>query len=450
MNTQPKPSPHSSVNANVKANTHATAQTLAQAQALDANDALRSQRDLFELPEGVIYLDGNSLGARPKSALQAAQHLLVEQWGKGLIGSWNGGADYESWFTLPLRLGDQLAPIVGANPGEVLVCDTTSTNLFKVLACALQMQSKAAPQRRVVVSEASNFPTDLYMMQGINHWLQSVGAAPYELRLIAHPSELAGALRSDVAVLMLTHVNYRTGSMFDMAAITAQAHAAGALTVWDLAHSAGAVPVDLNAAHADFAVGCTYKYLNGGPGAPAFVWAQAAHVAAASIHQPLTGWWGHSAPFAMSHDYAPKAGIEQFNCGTQPVLSMALVACGLAITRQVPMAALRSKSLALTEFFIAQAETRCAGLGIALISPRDAAQRGSQASFTHENAYAVMQALIERGVVGDFRAPDILRFGFAPLYIGFEDAFNSVEILHDILQSGVWKDAKYQTRRTVT
>ncbi len=424
--------------------------TKIQAQGLDAQDPLRAHRDLFDLPEGIIYLDGNSLGARPKSAMAAAQHMLVQQWGKGLIGSWNGGADYESWFTLPQRLGDQLAPIVGANAGEVLVCDTTSTNLFKVLACALQMQSKTAPHRRVVVSEASNFPTDLYMMQGINHWLQSVGAAPYELRLINHPSELTAALRDDVAVLMLTHVNYRTGSMFDMAAITAQAHAVGALTLWDLAHSAGAVPVNLNAANADFAVGCTYKYLNGGPGSPAFVWAKAAHVAAAAIHQPLTGWWGHSAPFAMSHNYAPKAGIEQFNCGTQPVVSMSLVACGLEIARQVPMSAIRAKSIALTEYFIAQAEQRCGGLGITLVSPRDAAQRGSQASFAHENAYAVMQALIARGVVGDFRAPDILRFGFAPLYIGFEDAFNSVEVLYEILVSGVWKEARYQTRHAVT
>ncbi len=421
--------------------------TQAQARALDAQDPIRHTRDLFDLPEGVIYLDGNSLGARPKSALTAAKHMLVQQWGKGLIGSWNGGTDYESWFTLPQRLGNQLAPLIGAKDGEVLVCDTISGNLFKLLACALQIQSKVHPSRRVVVSEASNFPTDLYMMQGMNHWLASVGAAPYELRLIHDPSELPAALRDDAALVMLTHVNYRTGAMFDMGAITAQIHACGALALWDLAHSSGAVPVDLNGSGADFAVGCTYKYLNGGPGSPAFVWAKPAHVAGAAIHQPLTGWWGHSAPFAMSHQYTPKAGIEQFNCGTQPVVSMALVACGLDIHNQVGMTALRAKSIELVEFFIAQTEARCAGLGITLASPRDAAQRGSQASFTHENAYAVMQALIARGVVGDFRAPDIIRFGFAPLYIGFEDVWHSVEVLYDILSKGIWKDAKYSARK---
>jgi kynureninase len=421
--------------------------TLDQARALDAQDPLRAQRDLFDLPAGIIYLDGNSLGARPKSALSAMDHLLREQWGKGLIGSWNGGADYDSWFTLPQRLGNQLAPLIGANAGEVLVCDTISGNLFKLLACALQIQNKQAPTRRVVVSEASNFPTDLYMMQGINHWLESVGALPYELRLIHQADELDAALNQEVALVMLTHVNYRTGAMFDMKAVTSRIHACGALALWDLAHSTGAVPVDLNASNADFAVGCTYKYLNAGPGAPAFVWAKPSHVAGASIHQPLTGWWGHSAPFAMSHQYTPKAGIEQFNCGTQPVLSMALVACGLDIHNAVGMPALRTKSIALVEFFIAQAEARCAGLGIALASPRDAAQRGSQASFTHENAYAVMQALIARGVIGDFRAPDIIRFGFAPLYIGFEDLWHSVEALRDILSSGQWREAQFSMRK---
>jgi kynureninase len=421
--------------------------TQTQAQALDAKDPIRSARDLFDLPACVIYLDGNSLGARPKSAMSASNHLLVEQWGKGLIGSWNGGADYESWFTLPQRLGNQLAPLIGANDGEVLVCDTISGNLFKLLACALQIQSKTAPTRRVVVSEASNFPTDLYMMQGMNHWLESVGVAPYELRLIHAPSELPAALQGDVALVMLTHVNYRTGAMFDMKATTSQIHACGALALWDLAHSTGAVTVDLNGGGADFAVGCTYKYLNGGPGSPAFVWAKPVHVAGAAIHQPLTGWWGHSAPFAMSHQYAPKAGIEQFNCGTQPVLSMALVECGLAIHNHVGMPAIRAKSIELVEFFIAQAETRCKGLGITLASPRDAAQRGSQASFTHENAYAVMQALIARGVVGDFRAPDIIRFGFAPLYIGFEDVWHSVEVLYDILEKSTWKDPKFSARK---
>ncbi len=424
-----------------------TLKTRAQAAELDAQDPISKARDLFDLPEGLIYLDGNSLGARPKSAMSAAKHLLEQQWGRGLIGSWNGGTDYESWFTLPQRLGNQLAPIIGAKDGEVLVCDTISANLFKLLACALQLQSKAHPPRRVVVSEASNFPTDLYMMQGMNHWLESVGAAPYELRLIHDPSELPAALQADVALVMLTHVNYRTGAMFDMKAITAQIHACGALSLWDLAHSTGAVEVDLNGSGADFAVGCTYKYLNGGPGSPAFVWAKPAHVAGAAIHQPLTGWWGHSAPFAMSHQYTPKAGIEQFNCGTQPVLSMALVACGLDIHNHIGMPAIRTKSVALVEFFIAQAETRCAGLGITLVSPRDAAQRGSQASFIHENAYAVMQALIERGVVGDFRAPDIIRFGFAPLYIGFEDVWRSVEVLYDILSQATWKDPKYSARK---
>lgn len=410
---------------NALAYTTAGATTRAACLALDASDPLAPLRDRFDLPEGVIYLDGNSLGARPRAALERARDVVGQEWGHGLIRSWNTAG----WFALPGRLGDRLAPLVGAKDGEVVVTDTTSLNLFKALAAALAMQAERDPARKVIVTERSNFPTDIYMADGLARWLDR----GYRLHLVDAPEALDAAIRDDCAVLMLTHVNYRTGRMHDMAALTALAHARGALAVWDLAHSAGAVPVDLNGADADFAVGCTYKYLNGGPGAPAFIWVPRRHQAA--FRHPLTGWWSHAAPFAMSHGFEAADGIGRALCGTQPVVSLALVECGLEIFEATDMEALRAKSLALTDLFIALVESRCAAHPLGLVTPRAHGQRGSQVSFTHPHGYAVMQALIARGVIGDYREPEIMRFGFTPLYTSFVDVWDAVETLRDILDA---------------
>ena len=397
--------------------------------ALDGADALAPLRPLFDLPAGVIYLDGNSLGARPKSALIRARQVIAAEWGDGLIRSWNTAG----WFDLPKRLGDRLAPLIGARAGEVVVTDTTSINLFKALAAAVHVQKDTA--RRVIVTERANFPTDIYMAQGLSRWLDD----GYTVRLVDTPDAIPAAIDADTAVVMLTHVNYRTGHQHDMAALTAHAQAQGALTVWDLAHSAGAVPVDLHGARADFAVGCTYKYLNGGPGAPAFIWVPERHQGA--FTQPLSGWWGHAAPFAMAPDFAPTAGIGRALCGTQPIVSLALVECGLEIFEQSSMAAIRAKSLALTDLFIELVEARCADHPLTLATPRSHASRGSHVSFGHPHGYAVMQALIERGVIGDYREPSLMRFGFTPLYTSFADVWDAVEILRTILDDKAYDTA---------
>jgi kynureninase len=391
----------------------------------DAQDPLAPLRDQFDLPAGVIYLDGNSLGARPKASLTRAQQVIAQEWGHDLIRSWNAAG----WFEMPKRLGNLLAPLIGAADGEVVVTDTTSVNLFKALAAALLMQAADPVRagRRVIVTERSNFPTDIYMAQGLTAWLDR----GYTLRLIDSPEQLAEAVDADTAVVMLTHVNYRSGYQYDMAATSALAHASGALIIWDLAHSAGAVPVDLHAGGADLAVGCTYKYLNGGPGAPAFIWVPTRHQA--NFQQPLSGWWGHAAPFAMAPDYQPADGIARALCGTQPIVSLALVECGLNVHHQTSMAAIRAKSLALTDLFIELVEERCAAHPLGLVTPRDHLNRGSHVSFTHPHGYAVMAALIARGVIGDYREPAIMRFGFTPLYTSYADVWDAVEILRDIL-----------------
>ena len=424
-----------------------SAPTREQFAALDAADRLAPLRQLFELPPEVIYLDGNSLGALPKATADRVQRTLRDEWGRGLITSWN----HAGWIHLPRRLGDKIARLVGAAPGELAVADSTSINLFKVLWAALSLQRQRAPQRRVILSERSNFPTDLYIAQSI--------AATHrcELRLV-DAEQLATALDDTVAVLMLTHVNYRTGQMHDMAALTGAAHAAGALTVWDLAHSAGAVPVDLNAAHADFAIGCGYKYLNGGPGAPAFVWVHARHTA--GFEQPLTGWMGHAAPFEFGPEYRGASGITRALCGTPPVLSMAALECGidtlLAAEPYGGMAALREKSLALTRGFTELVDARCADHGFVVVSPRVDALRGSQVCLTRDDgAHAIVQALISRGVIGDFRAggsglPDILRFGFTPLTLRFVDLWDAVEHLRQVMQSGEWQQPRFNQRQAVT
>jgi kynureninase len=421
--------------------------------ALDEADPLAALRDQFTLPEGVIYLDGNSLGALPKATPARIQQVMADEWGRDLIRSWNTAG----WIDLAQRIGNSIAPLVGAGPDELIVGDSTSVNLYKALSAAVTMvRADASPQRRRIVSERSNFPTDLYIADTIAQ------ANGFELALV-EADDLPAHLNDRLAVLMLTHVNYRTGRMHDMAQLTREAHAAGALVVWDLAHSAGAVPVNLHGdgsdmGGADFAVGCGYKYLNGGPGAPAFVWAHPRHTARMDreqMRQPLSGWMGHAAPFEFTSDYRPALGIQRFVCGTPPVLSMAALECGVDVFTQAEalggLAALRRKSLALTTLFIQLVEARCAGQGLTLVTPRDTARRGSQVSFARvEGGYPIMQALIARGVIGDFRAPDILRFGFTPLYTRFVDVWDAVEHLAAVLDSGEWREARFNQRAAVT
>ena len=427
-----------------------TAITKQDCIALATQDPLRTLRHQFTLPEGVIYLDGNSLGVLPNTAAARVAKTVTEEWGQGLIRSWNSAG----WFDMPQRLGDKIAKLIGAEAGEVVTTDSTSINLFKVLSTALSISAIDTPERKVLVSERSNFPTDLYIAEAL--------CKERGLKLVlVDADDMAAALTPDVAVLMLTHVNYRTGAMHNMQDVTAAAHVKGILCVWDLAHSAGAVPVDLTNAKADFAVGCGYKYLNGGPGAPAFVWVNPKH-AARDVWQPLAGWWGHSAPFAFTEDYRPAAGINRYLCGTQPILNMVALDCGLdTVLAAEPlggMAALRKKSLALTDLFIQLVEARCAEYGRGLATPREHAQRGSQVCLTRsEGAYAIVQALIARGVIGDFRAGsgdgrhlDILRFGFTPLYTTFEDVWNAVEHLRQVLESGEWKNPEFNQKSAVT
>jgi kynureninase len=410
------------------------------AVALDAADPLAALRDQFDLPDGVIYLDGNSLGVLPKSTAARVQQVVQQEWGVDLIRSWNTAG----WMDLPQRIGDKIASLVGAGKGELVVADSTSVNLFKVLSAALSIARAGSSIRTRIVSERSNFPTDLYIADSLAR------QQGFELILV-DADDLPQQLDSRTAVLMLTHVNYRSGRMHNMAALSKAAHDAGALTVWDLAHSAGAVLVDLHQAGADFAVGCGYKYLNGGPGAPAFVWVHPQYTE--RFWQPLAGWLGHAAPFDFTPDYRPAAGITRYVCGTPPVLSLAALECGvdtvLAAQPWGGMASLRAKSLALTRLFAQQVQLLCPML--TLVSPAEDALRGSQVSLAHaEMGYPVMQALIARGVIGDFRAPDILRFGFTPLYLRFVDAWDAAQHLHQVIESGEWRRPEFAQRKAVT
>ncbi|SOB79030.1 Kynureninase [Sphingomonas guangdongensis] len=402
-----------------------------EARALDAADPLAALKERFVLPPGVLYLDGNSLGAMPAAAPAASARAVAEEWGTGLVRSWNDAG----WIDAPSRLGDRVATLIGAAPGEVVVADTTSVNLHKLLAAAV-----TAGERRVILTEPGNFPTDLYVAQGVAATIPgvSVRTAPRDA--------VPAAIDEDVAVVMLTHVHYQSAATFDLRAVTAAAQAEGALMLWDLSHSTGAVPVDLNAAGADLAVGCGYKYLNGGPGAPAFLFVAARHQA--RLRSPLSGWMGHAAPFDFVDDYAPAAGIRRWLAGTPPVLGMAALAAGLATFDGVNLAALFAKGRALSTLFVAEVTARCPQVRLA--SPADPAQRGSHVSFAHPDAYPVMAALIDRGVIGDFRAPDLLRFGFTPLYLGFEDVWRAADVLADVLASGVWDDPRYRRRAAVT
>ncbi|MDM7458536.1 MAG: kynureninase [Paracoccus sp. (in: a-proteobacteria)] len=388
-------------------------------------------RDAFHLPDGVVYLDGNSLGPMPKAATHRVARMMSEEWSEMLITGWNRAG----WMDQPRRVGDRIARLIGAGPGQVVMGDTLSVKVFQAVSAARALR----PDRRVILSDSGNFPSDLYVAEGL---ARAVGA---ELRVVA-PEEVEAAITPDLAVLMLTEVDYRTGRRHDMAALTAQAHQAGVLTVWDLAHSAGAVDVDLLGADADFAVGCTYKYLNGGPGAPAFIWTHPRHEHEA---QPiLQGWLGHAAPFAFDLDYRPAPGIQRMRVGTPPVIALAALEAAMDVWDHVDMTDLRAASIALTERFIAAVEAECPEL--VLNSPRDPARRGSQVGFRHPQGYAVMQALIAAGVIGDFRAPDVLRFGFAPLYNSPEDVDHAVAVLARILHEGTWDRPEYHRKSAVT
>ena len=408
--------------------------TRADVERLDAGDPLGRFKEAFDLPDGVIYLDGNSLGPLPKATPARLEEVARKEWGGDLIKSW----DKHGWMDYANRLGDKIARLIGAGDGEVVVADSTSINLYKVLSAALRMR----PGRTKIVSEIGNFPTDLYIAQGLTGT-----DSGHELRMV-EKAGIVSAIDDDTAVVSLTQVDYRTGEMHDMAAMTEAAHAAGAIMVWDLSHSAGAVPVDLNAENADMAVGCGYKYLNGGPGAPAYLFVAERHQN--TFEQPLSGWIGHARPFDFLPDYEPADGVSRYLCGTPGIIAMAALEVGVDLMVEADMSVIRKKSIQLSELFIKRVEATCGEFGLELISPRSPEIRGSQAGFTHSNGYPVMQALIERGVIGDFRAPDILRFGFTPLYLGFADVWDAVEILREVLASGVWTEEKYSRRGMVT
>ena len=402
---------------------------------LDHRDPLARFRERFVLPPDVIYLDGNSLGPLLKSVPDRLRQVVEREWGHGLIRSWNAAR----WIDLPQRVGDKIAPLIGAEPGEVVAADSTSVNLFKLLSAALTLQRG----RSVILSERDNFPTDLYVAQGVRDQL----GGRHELKLV-DGGTICDAIDEQVAVIMLTHVDFRSGSRHDMAAITAAAHAKGALVLWDLSHSVGAMPVALGAARADLAIGCGYKYLNGGPGAPAFLYVR--RDLQNRIRPPLSGWMGHREPFAFVPDYAPAEGILRNLCGTPPVLAMAALDAALDLWAEVDLTALRAKSVALADLMISLVEGQGSDLGLTLATTRDAEQRGSQVSFAHPEGYAVMQALIARGVIGDYRAPDLIRFGLTPLYLRYVDVFDAVTILADILRHRRWDRAEFKKQAKVT
>ena len=390
-------------------------------------------KDLFHLPEGIVYLDGNSLGPLPKTAAARVAKTVEAEWGQMLIAGWNKAG----WMDKPMSVGNRIARLIGAEANSVAMGDTLSIKVYQALASALEMN---AP-RKVILSDSGNFPSDLYMAQGL---CRTLGAG-YDLKIVA-PEEVHDAIDETVAVTLITEVDYRTGRKHDMAAITAKAHSMGALTIWDLAHSAGAFPVELAKAGADFACGCTYKYLNSGPGGPAFIYVAPRHQDRA---QPaLSGWQGHDAPFDFDITYRPAPGAERMRVGTPPILQLAALEASLDIWDSVDMNALRRASLGLTDQFIAGVEAACPTLTLA--TPRDHKDRGSQVSFRHTEGYAIMQAVIARGVIGDFRAPDILRFGFTPLFVGASEVDAAVATLADVMANDLWDRPEYKTRKKVT
>lgn len=399
----------------------------------DAEDPLRHRREEFELPGGVIYLDGNSLGPLPKAARNRLDEVVTKEWGHGLIRSWNA----HDWIDAPLRVGNKIAKLIGARPGEVVVADSTSVNLFKLLGAALASR----PARTVVLSEPGNFPTDLYMVEG------AIGSrnCPAQLRL-EPAGRILDSIDSNTAVVVLTHVHYKTSAIHDMRAITAKAHEHGALVIWDLSHSVGAVEVDLNGCDVDMAVGCGYKYMNGGPGAPAFLFV--AQRLQAHLASPLCGWMGHLRPFEFQDSYEPADGIRRFLCGTPSILGLLTLEVGVDLMLRSRMQDIVQKSRWLSDLFVDLIADICPSLQLA--SPPNVQDRGSHVSFSHPEGYSIMQALIERGVIGDFRAPDLLRFGFAPLYLRYQDIWDAAYTLADVVHSGCWADPRYSVRAAVT
>lgn len=391
------------------------------------------RKECFDLPEGLIYLDGNSLGALPKGAVERVSQVVRREWGQELIRAWNSA----EWMSLPQRVGNKIARLIGAPEGSVSTGDTLSIKIFQALSAALKMR----PSRKIVLSDNRNFPTDLYVAQGL---LQTIDKG-YRL-CTPDPDQVIDLINEDVAAVMLTHVDYRSGRLYDMQKITRAAHAAGAVMIWDLAHSAGALPLELEAVAAEFAVGCTYKYLNGGPGAPAFLYARPDIVDA--VQPALAGWMGHETPFAMDLEYRPAMSTERFRIGTPPVVQLAVLDAALDVWDGIDMNELRASSIALSELFIKEVSALCPGLE--LVSPRDPSLRGSQVSFAFEHGYAAMQALIENGVIGDFRQPNIMRFGFTPLYLDQADVCKAAEILAMVVRQELWRDTRHQTLRRVT
>lgn len=401
----------------------------------DEADPLRHFRERYVIPDGMIYLDGNSLGLMPKSVPKRVAHAVSVQWAQDLITSWN----VHGWFHLPRVIGDKIARLIGGGPGNVIVADTISINLFKVLTAALALRR----DRKIILSDSGNFPSDLYVAQGLSRFL----ADGHVLKTVA-PEAVLDAITDDIAVVMITEVDYRTARRHDMKAVIAKAHAKGALVIWDLAHSAGAIPVDLMGADADFAIGCTYKYLNGGPGSPAFVFV---HPRLQATAEPaLVGWWGHAKPFSFSMEWQPADGMVRQQCGTQAMLSMVALDAALDTWADVDMKALQKKSQGLCQTFIDCVEAGCGKFGLKLAGPRNLDERGSHVSFHCPEGYAVMQALIARKIVGDFRSPDIIRFGFAPLYNSFTEVFDAAEALTHILETRGWDRPEFLAKKSVT
>ena len=409
--------------------------TRADCAAMDADAPFAAHRAQFELPQSCIYMNGNSLGPLTRACRERAAATVAEEWGVGLIRSWNSAG----WYDLPVRLGDKIARLIGAQAGEVVVADSTSANIFKVAAAAAALR----PGRRKIISEKGNFPTDLYVLDGVCRFMGEERALKTYDR-----HEIIDAIDEDTAVVLQTHVHYVTSQMFDMAAITRAAHDKGALIVWDLSHSTGAVSVDLNGANADFAVGCGYKYLNGGPGAPAFAFVAKRHLP--HMRQPLSGWFGHANPFAFVDDFTPADSIRCLLCGTPPIIGASVLEAAVDIFAEVDMAAVRQTSISLSELFLRLIDERCDGFGLSLVSPADAKARGSHVSLAHEQSYAIMQALIARGVVGDFRAPNFIRFGFTPLYLRHVEVWEAVEALRDIMETRAYASPAFTHRQAVT
>ncbi len=404
---------------------------------LDTLDLIKKVREEFALPKDVIYFDGNSLGPLPKNTIKSLELVIQREWGDGLIRSWNE----ENWINLPRNLGNQLAPLIGAKEGEVIVVDSTSINLFKVLSSALMLNKN----RKVIVSEAANFPSDLYILEGVNNMF----GESYERCLIDEgDDEIEKYIDSSTAVVVLSHINYKTGRITDLKKITTFAHEKGALVVWDISHSVGVLPMNLHDLGVDFAVGCTYKHLNGGPGAPGFLFVHSSLIE--KVSQPLTGWLGHIKPFDFEVEYQPANDINKFICGTPPIIAYKAIESGLEIFKDLSIIEIREKSIKLSEMFIQLMQQECTEFGFTLFSPKNSEQRGSQISFLHENAYSIIQALISHGIIGDYREPNVMRFGISPLYMRFEDVWNAITCLREIMQTGEWQSEKFKNKNYVT